>query len=204
MKQALAMKTAYFFVKTGLLGPALKKTFKIKKKFLKPPRFGELLNFPWDHLDEHVCIACSPRNPHGLKINFHKTQDADIACKAHLQDYMQGYPGVFHGGISSIILDEISAYAVIFKKKRIAVTTKLDVKWYKPLNSHDQDAMAQSRILSSSGKLYHIESQLFRSDGKVSAEAKGVFYTPTIKEFKKMSGLEQIPGNLDEWFYHED
>ncbi len=76
------------------------------------------------------CFGCGPNNPIGLKLKFQWDGKAATTEFTPGEAY-QGWAGIVHGGILSVILDEAMAYAAFFEGLP-SVTAEAHVKLKKP------------------------------------------------------------------------
>ncbi len=84
--------------------------------------------------DDNYCFACGKDNPIGLKLDIKaKGGKAKIEGYVIKKEY-QGYAGITHGGILSLILDEIQVYAA-FGMGYKTVTAKIEVRFLKPVKT---------------------------------------------------------------------
>src|SRR3990172_3328600 len=79
------------------------------------------------------CFICGIENPIGLKLKIYETEDGHIETMYTATDYLQGYPGVLHGGIVASILDEICGRALMGEPTapRFMFTGKLEIRYRK-------------------------------------------------------------------------
>ena len=77
---------------------------------------------------ETNCFGCSPNNAKGLGLVFDETDDAVVADVLLGRGY-EGYPGVVHGGIVALILDEAMGRAIWRTDRRPALTLGLRVRY---------------------------------------------------------------------------
>ncbi len=82
--------------------------------------------------DDNYCFACGKDNPIGLRLNIHADENG-----AYIKDYIikkeyQGYADIVHGGIISLILDELQVYAAGGRGYK-TVTARIEVRFIKPL-----------------------------------------------------------------------
>ena len=61
---------------------------------------------PWIGLEGYNCIGCCPDNEIGLKMEFYEDGD-DIVSFWDPTDNYQSWIDTLHGGIQSLIIDEI-------------------------------------------------------------------------------------------------
>ncbi|RJR26127.1 MAG: PaaI family thioesterase [Desulfobacteraceae bacterium] len=78
------------------------------------------------------CFACGTENPIGLKLNFYRMGDT-VRSNVELGIYHEGWQNMAHGGIISTLLDETMSWAVMYFKKALFVTRKMELKYIKPV-----------------------------------------------------------------------
>lgn len=121
------------------------------------------------------CIGCSPHNPIGLNLQFYEKGDYVMAEWIPEQNY-EGYPGIIHGGIQALLLDEISAWTVYIKAKTAGVTSKLTVRYRKEVTNPQSKITVRGKITETKRNLCFIEAQLLNHLGEVCAEAESTFF----------------------------
>ena len=80
----------------------------------------------------HYCFACGTANPIGLNLHFYRFHDR-ICTDITLGKYHGGWENVAHGGIISTLLDEVMSWTVMYFKKSLFVTRKIEIKYVKPV-----------------------------------------------------------------------
>ena len=78
------------------------------------------------------CFACGTANPIGLNLQFYYLEDA-VCSEITLDKVYEGWQNVAHGGIVSTVLDEIMSWTIMYFKKVLLVTRKMDIKYVKPV-----------------------------------------------------------------------
>lgn len=78
------------------------------------------------------CCICGFKTDHTLIKHLRHEQDRYVV-ELLPHPHMEGYPGVVHGGFSSLLLDEVVAVAVGLERQREAVTHRLSVEFVKPV-----------------------------------------------------------------------
>ena len=66
---------------------------------------------PWLHKEGYNCFGCAPGNEAGLKMEFYEDGD-EVVSIWHPGPQYQGWIDTLHGGIQSVLLDEICGWAV--------------------------------------------------------------------------------------------
>lgn len=69
---------------------------------------------PWLHKPGYNCICCSPTNPLGLHLEFWEDGE-DIITHWKPSSHYQGWLNTLHGGIQSMLLDEVAGWVVTRK-----------------------------------------------------------------------------------------
>ena len=89
---------------------------------------------PWIRLENegYNCFGCAPHNPYGLKMEFYEDGD-DIVSFWTPTDNYQGWLHTLHGGIQSLLIDEIAGWLVARKLQTSGMTTHLYVKFKKSI-----------------------------------------------------------------------
>ncbi len=121
------------------------------------------------------CFGCSPDNPRGLKMEFYKDDD-EIVSYFEPSWYYDGWDGIMHGGIIATLMDETGAWAVMGLLKKQGVTTKICVKYKRPVKTQTGKLEIRGRIEQIRHKIAHIKTELRDSDGKLCSEAEMDYY----------------------------
>lgn len=118
--------------------------------------------------DDSMCFCCGKDNPVGLKMDF--SLDGELFfSEVSPPDFLQGYSGVLHGGITSTLLDEVMANHLLALGMR-AVTAELCVRFKKPVPLGIPLKII-SRQVKGRKSLYEMESWLLGPAGEVMATA---------------------------------
>jgi acyl-coenzyme A thioesterase PaaI-like protein len=70
---------------------------------------GEEMVF--DH-ETNVCFGCSRRNERGLQLRFTHVAPSTVEGVYVAPDHVCGAPGIVHGGVQAVLLDEAIGFAV--------------------------------------------------------------------------------------------
>jgi len=131
----------------------------------------EELTFP----DSGVCFGCSPTNAGGLRLRFFRDGDGVLSVTTVAELY-QGAPGVVHGGMQAVLLDEVSCAAAFFRTGSRVVTGSLTLRYRHPCpTSRALDVRAA--IVADEGRYLVVRSEIRRADtGDLLTTAEGKFY----------------------------
>ena len=119
------------------------------------------------------CVVCSRRNPRGLGLCFRPAADGsgvttEFPCDADFQ----GYDGLVHGGVVSMLLDGAMAHC-LFHQGRVGHTGELVVRFRQGVLV-GRPAAVSARLVRSKGRMHELSAEL-RQDGVVKAEATARF-----------------------------
>lgn len=78
---------------------------------------------PWKGLEGYNCFGCAPNNEAGVKMEFYEDGDEVVSIWKPRPEY-QGWIDTLHGGIQSVLLDEICAWVILRKLQTTGVTSK--------------------------------------------------------------------------------
>lgn len=134
------------------------------------------INNPYDSIDEHFCFACSKKNPIGLQLEFYEDGDEIIAFWNPSKEYT-GFYNVLHGGIQSVLMDEIAAWCVQIKQKTAGVTSKLETRYKKPVYIDKGEIQLRSKITEIKRNLVTVRVQLLNAENELCSEGEVQYYT---------------------------
>ena len=75
-----------------------------------------------DWVDDRYCFACGEKNPIGMHLIFIETP-AGLETKYTFPRELQGFKGIAHGGMISLLLDEIMVN-LPWKKMKVPVVSE--------------------------------------------------------------------------------
>lgn len=137
------------------------------------------------NLDNHMCFACSPMNPIGLKMEFFSDSDTVVSW-VKIPEHFCGWGKVAHGGIIATILDEIMGRTCLYLLKKGPVTKSITVDFLKPLPLGKKLA-AQGHVVEVSGEYeVLVEGRLFDEKGELCARSKGSFVLLEMSRLEEM------------------
>ena len=120
--------------------------------------------------DDGYCFVCGPKNPIGLKLDFHfdgKTIKTEfVPLKEH-----QGYMDIVHGGIVSTLLDEVMVKLAI-ELDMPAVTAQMDIRLKKALGV-GQKITVSAEIIKETKKILTSYAKAVTDDDVIVADATG-------------------------------
>ncbi|HEX2936605.1 MAG TPA: PaaI family thioesterase [Bacteroidales bacterium] len=131
---------------------------------------SQKLSNPFIQLEGYNCFGCCPHNEHGLKLSF--TDKGDYIEAHWMPDVRyQGYKNILHGGIQTTLLDEIASWTVYTKVGTAGVTSKLEIKFLRPVVIDGSEIVLKSFVKSAERKSAILNTYLYDAKEKLCAEA---------------------------------
>lgn len=125
---------------------------------------------PFTISENYNCFGCSPRNPIGLQLEFQEDGDWITAEWIPRRDH-EGWFNVVHGGLQTALLDELGSWVVFVKMGTAGVTSKLEIKFLKPVHVDHGKIKIKGRIVETHRNIIIIEAFLYSGSGELCAES---------------------------------
>lgn len=135
----------------------------------------KILN-PWTHRKGYDCFGCCPDNPIGVHMEFYEDGE-DVVCFWQPQAHYQGWINTMHGGILSTLIDETAGWVVFRKLQTSGVTTRLEVRYLKPVMTTDPQLTIRGRIIQQRRNLVTIGVTITDSNGTLCTEGEATYFT---------------------------
>ena len=146
----------------------------------------KLLN-PWRELEGYNCFGCAPHNPAGVKMEFYEEGDEIVSIWKPQQEY-QGWLNTLHGGIQAVLLDEICAWVILRKMQTTGVTSKMETRYMKPIQTTDDHVELRASIQEKKRNVILVEARLYNDKGELCTKAVCTYFTfPQEKAINKMN-----------------
>ncbi len=122
------------------------------------------------------CFFCSPNNPVELKLTFQETETEpnELVGMWFPPSTHRSFGRILHGGIQSGLFDEIMGWATLHITKKVAVTSRLQVEFLKPLYV-EQQIEVRGRIESTNGSRINLASEISNSNNEICSRATGTW-----------------------------
>lgn len=109
----------------------------------------------------------------------------------------EGWPGVMHGGATSALLDEAAGWAMIAVAGRVGFTTRLDIRFHKPVPSGKPAKVRGWPLkVEERGGVFH--SQVDLQDGSLAASATVEYAFVDEKTAERVLG-RSLDGRIGAW-----
>jgi uncharacterized protein (TIGR00369 family) len=145
---------------------------------------------PWIGKPGYNCFGCAPHNEAGVKMQFYEDGD-DIVSIWKPQPQYQGWTNTLHGGIQAVLLDEICAWVILRKKQTTGVTSKMETRYLKPINTEDSHVVLRAHIVETKHNIVIVEAQIFNKDEELCTKATCTYFTFPQEKAKEDMGFEE-------------
>ena len=101
----------------------------------------------------------------------------DIVCQWQPRPEFQGWLNTLHGGIQSVLLDEICGWVVMRKLQTAGVTSKMETRYLRPVATDSGAITLRARIKEQRRNIALIEATLSDHDGRECTHALCTYFT---------------------------
>jgi acyl-coenzyme A thioesterase PaaI-like protein len=118
------------------------------------------------------CVSCGSVGSFGLGLNFLVREDGGVEAEFPCRQVYQGYPGLLHGGVTSMLLDAAMTNC-LFAHGKTGVTARLIIRFSRPVVI-ERSAVVRAWLRENEPPLYVLEAELAQ-DGHVLVRAAAKF-----------------------------
>jgi uncharacterized protein (TIGR00369 family) len=119
------------------------------------------------------CFGCGHDNPIGLRLRLH-TDGTKVQTEFTPRPDYAGFKGVIHGGISSVLLDEVMAWACAVATGRFAYCAELSVRFVRPLHPRET-VTAHGELTSNKRRVFEARAEILHPTHGLMAAATGKY-----------------------------
>jgi acyl-coenzyme A thioesterase PaaI-like protein len=119
------------------------------------------------------CFGCGPANPIGLHLAFEPHPDGGVQARFTPGAEHQGWDGVMHGGLVTVLLDEAMAWAAA-ASTRMYYTGRLEVRYRQPVRT-SAPLIIRGWIIRDRGRTLETRAEVQSETGATLAEANALF-----------------------------
>ncbi|MBV8084502.1 MAG: PaaI family thioesterase [Chloroflexi bacterium] len=119
------------------------------------------------------CFGCGPSNPIGLHLHFEHHANGGVQARFTPGLEHQGWDGVMHGGLVTVLLDEAMAWAAA-EKTRMYYTGRLEVRYRRPVTT-GADVLVRGWITRDRGRSLETRAEIHSAEGETLAEGTALF-----------------------------
>lgn len=139
---------------------------------------------PWKGLEGYNCFGCAPNNEAGVKMEFYEDGD-EVVCRWKPQPQYQGWIDTLHGGIQSVLLDEICAWVILRKLQTTGVTSKMETRYLKSINTNDPYLTLKASIQEVKRNIILVEARLYNYQDELCTKALCTYFTFSQEKAKE-------------------
>jgi uncharacterized protein (TIGR00369 family) len=122
----------------------------------------------------NTCFGCGGANARGMKLAFEQDDAARcIRGRFRMGEEYSGAPGILHGGIIAVLLDEAMGKVNRFRQVR-AVTAEMKIEYLRPIPT-GQDIVIEAREVETNGRNLFHEGEIRSAQGELLARGRGRF-----------------------------
>ena len=135
-----------------------------------------------------LCFGCGENNQIGAKLKFYKLSEKSLGTVFDVPKTWGGWGNIMHGGLQTVILDEVSGWTVISILNIAALTIKAEMKFLRPLYVEEK-IEAVATVEKVEGRDVTIKCHLKNSEDEICTV--GLFTFREVKK-EKIEKLAQI------------
>ena len=147
---------------------------------------------PWTHLEGYNCFGCAKTNDAGLHMEFYEDGDEIISTWRPRQEY-QGWINTLHGGIQAVLLDEICAWAILRKLQTTGVTSKMETRYMKSVDTTQGEIQLRATIREIKRNSVLVDAFLYNNQGELCTKALCTYFTFSPEQTKNEKNFKSCP-----------
>ena len=136
------------------------------------------------------CLLEAPAGRDVVSEGIYRDGDG-VRVRFLVPDEYAGHPGIVHGGVTAMLLDEVMGYAVVARKSSHAITQRLRITYIAPIPTNVVHVL-EARLDSCEGINGVVTAQVCSPAGEVLVAASGVF------RFERDVITNFVPRRVDE------
>lgn len=122
------------------------------------------------------CFGCGPANEHGLRLRFRRIAPGVVEGEYTAPEHQAGAPGVVHGGIQAVLLDETLGFAAHADRGPgepdvDIVTVEFSLRYRRPAPT-GQPLRLRGRLVRSEGRDLWVTGEIEDPQGRLLTEAE--------------------------------
>jgi uncharacterized protein (TIGR00369 family) len=117
---------------------------------------------------DNLCFGCSPHNERGMQMRFRDVEPGVVESHHAVATHLAGAPGVVHGGIQAVLLDEVMGVAIHSVEKNAnldVVTAEFKLRYRRPVPT-DTTLLLRGTLLRSDGRDFWLEAAILDTTGE--------------------------------------
>lgn len=135
------------------------------------------------------CFGCSRSNPHGLQLQFIPTETGCLT-QCTVPNHMCGFDGIAHGGMTSLLLDEVAAWTICTQLGQLGLTVELTVQYHGPVPT-DTELIVKGALVDRDAKKVVVRSTVHSAGEKLLADAESTWVLTTLSRFSEIMDVPE-------------
>jgi acyl-coenzyme A thioesterase PaaI-like protein len=135
-----------------------------------------LIKNPWIGHEGYNCFGCCPTNLYGVKMRFYEDKK-DVVCFWKPQERYQSWVNTLHGGIQSVLLDEICGWVVSHHMRKSGVTAKMETRFRKPVVIDQDYVELRARLRETKRNIAIVDGEIISAKGEILVECTCTYFT---------------------------
>lgn len=163
----------------------------------------ESITLPWLDEPRFRCFGCSPHNHIGLALTMRHAGDECIRSDITFSVDHTSYPGIVHGGIVSVVLDEVMGKLLALKRGMLAFSVTLRTRFLRPLLVGHRYT-AEARIARDGDGVVLTEATMSSAAGELHVMATGTYQPIRSEQARRYMDVDSVDyDRLRPYFDHQ-
>ena len=135
-----------------------------------------LIKNPWIGVEGYHCFGCCPDNHFGVQMQFYE-EGNDVVCFWRPEEHYQSWENTLHGGVQSVLLDEICGWVVFHKLQSSGVTAKMETRFRKPVVIRQDYIELRARLREMKRNIAVVDGEIKSAQGEILVECTCTYFT---------------------------
>ena len=135
------------------------------------------------------CFGCSRKNTQGLNLRFWLTEKG-CYTRCSIPDHLCGIDGVVHGGILTLLLEEVAQWTIISHFGKFGLTREISVRYLKPVPTNTE-ILVEAQITHQSEKNILFRSTVHNSEGILLTESESNWAFASPAALAKVGAVDE-------------
>ena len=145
---------------------------------------------PWMDKEDYHCFGCDANHQHGLRMEFFEDGE-DIVSFWQPNGEHQSWINTLHGGLQAALLDELCGWVVFRKFQTGAVTSKMEIRYRKPIHTNEGQLTLRARATEVRRNLVTVVGEIYNSNGDLCTESSCLYFLFSKEKSATEMGLTE-------------
>jgi acyl-coenzyme A thioesterase PaaI-like protein len=135
------------------------------------------------------CFGCSPKNPQSLRLRFWLTEEGCVTKCVIPEDFC-GIDGIVHGGIVTMLLEEVAQWTIVSRLGKLGITRQILVRYLKPVPTN-VGLVVTGRIVGQDERDVILQSNIHSEENMLLAQGESRWLLASPATVAKLSLVEE-------------